>query len=323
MGHERKKKGPAGKYIFAGVVFVLLVAAAVALIMFVSKSGELRLTKSKVAATVNGEEITVDSLEEQYSRVPAAYQAYITRSMLLNQSINEAILLQEAAKQGISVTEADVEAEITTAMEKSGITEEQLDERLKQQNITKEYLTDLYSKQLTINALLEKAVFPKLKVSDAEIKQFYDSRVRAMHILVETEDEANDIIDQLKDSTEETLESDFSDIAKEKSTDPSAKTNGGDLGEFGKGQMVKEFEVAAFALDEGSFTAEPVKTQFGYHVILRLEKNETLSEQSAAIKDYLLTEKKSKAVPLYVEQLRSKAVIAVDYVEPEVSAKSD
>jgi parvulin-like peptidyl-prolyl isomerase len=182
-------------------------------------------------------------------------------------------------------------------------------------------------KQLTITKLLEKTIFTKIKITDADVEEFYNSRVRAAHILVDTEEEANSIIESLKKFSQAKIESEFSKLAKAKSKDPSAQENGGDLGEFGKGQMVAPFEQAAFALEEYSFTAEPVKTQFGYHVILRLPKNATLEEQSASINEFLLSQKKAAAVPLYVEQLRNKAVIEVLYkeepaaVEPELAVQ--
>ena len=84
--------------------------------------------------------------------------------------------------------------------------------------------------------------------------------VHARHILVKTEDEAKDVIKQLDAGK------DFAELAKEKSTDPN-KDDGGDLGYFTRGRMVKEFEDAAFSLEKGTYSKTPVKTDFGYHVI--------------------------------------------------------
>ena len=322
--HHHAKKKDFRKIIFGGIVFVVLVAIVVAIILLASKSGESRLSRQKAtAAVVNGEEITTAYLDEQYSRVPETYKPYITKSMLLNQTINEVLLLQEDKKQGAEVTKEDVKKEIENAMSTAGVTEEQLDERLKEQNITREFLEDLYTKQLTINKLLEKVVYSKISVSDSEVSEFYDSRIRAMHILVETEKEANSLIEQLKKVSLQDIESKFAELAKAKSKDPSAATNGGDLGEFGRGQMVPEFEQAAFALEDYAFTAEPVKTQFGYHVILRLPKEQTLAEQNDAISEFLLNQKKGTAVPLYLDQLRSKASVQVSYVEEQPAQLPD
>ncbi len=106
-------------------------------------------------------------------------------------------------------------------------------------------------------------------VSEEEVRARYDKEVaatpaenelKASHILVETEEEAVAIIAELDGGA------DFAELAKEKSTGPSGP-NGGDLGFFTKGRMVPEFEEAVFALDVGSYTKAPVKTQFGFHVI--------------------------------------------------------
>lgn len=310
--HAHKKKKPMGEYVFGIAVFVVLVAIVAGLIYLASKSGELRLTKqSAIAAKVNGEEISTAYIDEQYDRVPVEYRSVITKETLLNQTINEMILLQEAKERGIEVSEEDVSAEIEAAMVAAGVTEDQLDERLAEQNITREFLEDLYSKQLVINELLEEVVFTNIKVTQSEIEEFYDSRIRAMHVLVETEEDAEDIIERLKGYSLNRIEAGFRSIAEDESIDPSAAQNGGDLGEFSRGQMVPEFEKAAFALEEYAFTAEPVQTQFGYHVILKLPKEETIDDQYAAIQELLLTQKKAQAVPLYVEQLRSKADVEV------------
>ena len=88
------------------------------------------------------------------------------------------------------------------------------------------------------------------------------SKIKASHILVEKQGQALKIMEELKGGAK------FQDLAKKYSTCPSGK-RGGNLGEFGRGQMVKAFETAAFALNPGKVTPEPVKTQFGYHIIKR------------------------------------------------------
>lgn len=116
--------------------------------------------------------------------------------------------------------------------------------------------------------LVEKEVVGK--ITDAEIRARYDkeiaaqppvNEVHARHILVKTKEEADAIVKKL-DAGE-----DFQKLANENTKDPSGKTNGGDLGFFGPGQMVPEFEKAAMALEVGKYTKEPVQTQFGWHII--------------------------------------------------------
>jgi len=88
-------------------------------------------------------------------------------------------------------------------------------------------------------------------------------KVHCAHILVKTENEAKTILERLNKGEK------FANIAKEVSLCPSGK-NGGDLGTFGRGKMVKEFETAAFALSKGQ-TSGPIKTKYGYHIVKRLE----------------------------------------------------
>jgi len=91
------------------------------------------------------------------------------------------------------------------------------------------------------------------------------NEIKASHILVKTEGEALDILNQIKNGKN------FADLAKSRSTCPSGKS-GGDLGFFKKGQMVKEFENAAFSMEKGQVTQKPVKTKFGYHIIKVTDK---------------------------------------------------
>jgi peptidyl-prolyl cis-trans isomerase C len=108
------------------------------------------------------------------------------------------------------------------------------------------------------------------KITDEEVRAAYDKQiaatppvteVKARHILVKTKEEAEAIIKELDGGKK------FEDIAKEKSTDPGSGANGGDLGYFGPGQMVPEFEKAAFTLNVGEYTKTPVQSQFGFHII--------------------------------------------------------
>jgi peptidyl-prolyl cis-trans isomerase C len=126
--------------------------------------------------------------------------------------------------------------------------------------------------KLLMDALLREEA--KSAVTEAELRKVYDQAVKQMgkeeevharHILVQTEDEAKAVLAELKKG------GDFEKLAKEKSKDPSAAQNGGDLGYFTKDQMVPEFAETAFKLGKGQFS-DPVKTQFGWHVIRTEDK---------------------------------------------------
>ncbi|MEN0042059.1 MAG: peptidylprolyl isomerase [Pseudomonadota bacterium] len=139
-------------------------------------------------------------------------------------------------------------------------------------------------------------------VTDEQLKARYDQEianaprqkeVKARHILVKTEEEANAIIEELKGGA------DFVELAKTKSTGPSGP-QGGDLGFFGSGRMVPEFEKAAFALEPGKFTEAPVKTQFGFHVIKVDEVRDTplptFEQSKEQLRQLVLTEAYAEAI---------------------------
>ena len=124
-------------------------------------------------------------------------------------------------------------------------------------------------------------------ITDADVRARYDKEIAAMppvnevharHILVKTKEEAEAIIKQLNAGAS------FEELAKKESTDGSA-ADGGDLGYFGPGQMVPEFEKAAFALDVGTYTKEPVQTQFGWHVIKVEDKRQKQPPAFDKVKD--------------------------------------
>lgn len=119
-------------------------------------------------------------------------------------------------------------------------------------------------------AEVEKKAIKNIKVTDKEIKEYYDKnypQIHARHILVEDKDTALEIKEKLEKGE------DFAKLAKEHSTDPGSAQNGGDLGWFGPGKMVKEFSEAAFKLKMNEIS-EPVKTEHGYHIIQVLDKKE-------------------------------------------------
>lgn len=157
----------------------------------------------------------------------------------------------------------------------------------------------------------------KENISDKEIQKYYDTEVvgdiSAKHILIKVKGEtdteglsdeealkkAKDIIKKL-DKGE-----DFTKLAKENSDDTGSKTNGGDLGYFNKGQMVEEFEKAAFSLKVNEYTKTPVKTTYGYHIILKTGEKEkaSLEDSKATILEKLVAEKKTNDPTLSITAL--------------------
>jgi peptidyl-prolyl cis-trans isomerase C len=213
---------------------------------------------NKVLATVNGVKLTqgeVDQassdLDPQFSRLPDDQRRLAALAALVDIKV-----LAGAAKTEKLDESADFKQRI---------------EFLKDRALHNEYFQ---------TAIVD-------KISDADVRARYDkeiaampakNEVRARHILVKTEDEAKAIIKKLEGGAK------FEDLAKESSTDGSA-SQGGDLGYFGEGMMVPEFEKAAFALEVGGYTKEPVKSQFGYHIIKLEDKRQQQPPAFDEVKD--------------------------------------
>ena len=129
------------------------------------------------------------------------------------------------------------------------------------------------------------------------------NEIKARHILVKTKEEADAIIKQLDGSA------DFEKLANEHTTDPSGKTTGGDLGYFAQGQMVPEFETAAFALEVGAYTKQPVQSQFGWHIIKLEESRPAAAPAFEEVKDRVKAILERKRLQTYLEDLRKNAKI--------------
>lgn len=196
--------------------------------------------KDPVVATVNGTAIHRSDVEAAREQLPSQYQTFpleVVFPALVERLIDGKLLVAEGRKDGLA---GDPEVKQRMA-------------RLEDQVIQNVYLSRAVKERLT-DDMLKKRYGEYLKANPAE------PEVHARHILVKTEDEAKDVIKELKGGA------DFVELAKTKSTGPSAP-QGGDLGYIKRGDVVPEFAEAAFALKPGEFSQAPVKTQFGWHVI--------------------------------------------------------
>lgn len=162
----------------------------------------------------------------------------------------------------------------------------------------------------------------KASISEAVAKTFFDDRVKGMkpeeevkarHILVETEEEARDIAEKLNRG------GDFAELAKEFSKDPGSKGNGGLLGFFSRGQMVPQFEDAAFSLKAGE-VSEPVQSRFGWHLILVEEKREKPLPKFDEVKDTILYQMIYEKAQRVIQQLRAEAKI--EYLDEEIKKQA-
>jgi len=155
-------------------------------------------------------------------------------------------------------------------------------------------------------------------VNDADARRFYETQVgavkpqeevRARHILVESEEKARDLYEMIAHG------SDFAALAKQYSKDPGSKDQGGELGFFGRGQMVPQFEEAAFKLKPGE-VGEPFQTQFGWHLIRVDERRRQPAPAFEAVKDKVVAAMIHQKAQQIASDLRGKAEI--EYIDPEI-----
>ncbi len=208
-----------------------------------------------VLATVNGDEITSEEVNKvlmegtqgRFDSLPADKQNEL-RQRIIEGMIAQELVYDDAKRTGV-LDSKEYKQEL-----------EALVNRLKVQLAAKVW---------------EQEQFEAIKVDAKEVKAYFDAnpdefvdkeKIRARHILVKTEAEAQAVIRSMKGLSGEKLKNEFIAQAKSKSTGPSA-AKGGDLGYFPRGQMVPSFNDAAFAMKEGSMSSAPVQSQFGYHVI--------------------------------------------------------
>ncbi|MBW4841321.1 MAG: peptidylprolyl isomerase [Paenibacillaceae bacterium] len=279
---------------------VSLILAALLIVVLIKPP--FATNKAEAVATVNGVEITKDRLFDELA-ASGGEQA-------LTNLINQELVNQEATKKNITVTDADIDAEIESYKTQFG-SEDALNQALVQYGMT---LDDL-RKQVVMELKLTKLLEPQIKVTDEQIKETFESykdsfntpeQVRTSVILVATEQEAKDIVKQLNEGA------DFAELAKSKSLDPATKEQGGDTDFFARGEKEEAVETAAFKLAKGEIS-EPVKTTEGYQVIKVTDKKEahtaTLEEKKEEIRKGLVSQQVSSMSGTWLEDVRGKAKI--------------
>lgn len=239
--------------------------------------------QSEVVARVNGKPITRAELENLKKRFP--FQ--IPEKQLLDQLIRQELLQQEALKKEL-YKDPKVAAEIHNAV-RIALARAELERYLKQVHPTEEQI---------------RAEYERL------IKQIPSEEFKARHILVKTREEAEKIIKELEKGV------DFAELAKKYSIGPSGK-QGGDLGWFTPERMVPPFAEAVKKLKPGEFTREPVKTQFGWHVILLEDLRKKAPPPYEKVKPQIEQQLKQKMVQHYLDELYKKAKVELLLKEEE------
>jgi peptidyl-prolyl cis-trans isomerase C len=276
--------------------------------------------------------MTTSSPETKTGLRPGLASAAVTSCLAIALLVGPSLRAEEANPVLAKVNGSEIrQSDVSLAEEELGPSLAQMDPATKKDNVLA-FLIDMkvvakaaedkkvennedFKKRLTFtrNRLLMDSLLAsegKAATTNEAMKKVYDEaskqitgeqEVHARHILVETEDEAKAIEDELKKGA------DFAELAKKKSKDPGA-SDGGDLGFFTKEQMVPEFSAAAFALEPGKIS-DPVKSQFGWHVIKLEEKRNRKAPDFDQVKGQIETYVTRKAQAEYVAKLREAAKI--------------
>ncbi len=222
----------------------------------------------------------IDPEDEQYKSI---FESII--ESVKDELINQAIFEEYAKRNNIKPTDEEIKARVDKEIEniKSGFkSEEEYQNAVKQSRFkTEEALREELKKYVIPDILEAKAlqeVYSQIKITDEDALKYFNevTQVRARHILIKVDENADEKTVEEKKKLAESIRQrilngeDFAKLAKEYSEDEGTKDKGGDLGFFGKGQMVQEFENAAFSLKPGEIS-ELVKTKYGFHIIQVLE----------------------------------------------------
>ena len=285
-----------------------------------------------VVARVNG--VAVDAIELRRAKkvllrgqaVPPEQEAAVNKQAI-EQLVSAELLYQAAAKRDVKDLEKEVDARL--AQGKARFKDEQsFVKAIKDLEMDEKDFREYTRRELLIAHFVETEFVSKTVVTEAETRAFYDKNqdkfkqeeaVRASHILIGVDDKASaDDKKKAREKAEKLHEelaggADFAALAKANSTCPSSQ-QGGDLGFFGKGQMVPSFEKSAFALKPGEISPV-VETQFGYHIIKLTDKKAAAATEyadaKAKIEEFLKGQKINEAIQKYLADTRKTAKIEI------------
>jgi peptidyl-prolyl cis-trans isomerase C len=265
----------------------ILLASAVSLLILGACNSKTGNTPAAgdIAATVNGTPISKDTVDRIVGQRTAMGQpdSPETRKAIINQIATTMLVSQEAIKKNLDKT-PEVADQI----------------KLTEQSILANAFVQDYTKNNPVSDDMLKAEYDKVKA------QMSGTEYKARHILVDKEALARDIIAKLKKNPKQ-----FDSLAKQYSKDPGSKANGGELGWFDPRGMVPEFGAAVAKLQKGKFTLEPVKTQFGYHVILLEDTRTKEAPTFEQVKPQLAKQVQEQNLKKLIDDMMAKAKIEI------------
>lgn len=276
------------------------------------------------AATVGGEEIPISTLESRFETISdnpqfaqqlegdegGGLRAQI-QAQILTELIDAELVEQGAAELGVEIDEEDIAEQRAELAEQVG-GEEALEQAIEQQGLADEDVEALL-RELTYRDAVTTHLVGEEEITDADVEAHFEEhreeyeRAEARHILVETEEEAEEVLERLEDGE------DFAELAEEVSTDEGSAAQGGDLGEFGRGQMVPAFEQAVFEEAEVGEVYGPVESDFGFHVVEVTERETPeLAEVEDEIREELASGEEVEVFDEWLVQRREQTEITVN-----------
>ena len=314
--------------------WALVTAISLAWIAFPALAVEKRASEGKVAI-VNGSRITQEDFDREMSRVLRRLasmgkpfddsQLPALKKEVLEGLINSELLYQESQRKGTKVEEVAINEQLNT-LKKRFSGEDVFKAMLIKMNLSEAEARSQIKRGLAIEQFIAKHFVEKVAVSGKEARAYYDShpdsfkqpeQVQASHILIKIDPQASapqraEPRKQIEEIQQKLQKGeDFATLAKAFSQGPSS-AKGGDLGYFRRGQMVKPFEEAAFALGPGQ-VSDLVETRFGYHLIKVIDKRPEMTIPYEDIKEkieqYLKDKNAREQLNVYVEKLKQDAKV--------------
>jgi peptidyl-prolyl cis-trans isomerase SurA len=300
-----------------------------------------------IAAIVNKKEIRLAEVEKifqnkakQSNQTPSPEEAQTLRLDILRQLINEEILMQQAAKDSLEATEAEIKTKFTDV--KKNFTEERFQQFLKEQGLTVDDIREELKKSSTIEKLYNKEMTSKISVSDAEISDFFNKNKQnynlpetwhVCHILITPKSDQAQVEGNTKGFDAKTMQEaqdrvlrvlkrvlggeDFRVVARDHSDDSRFAPSGGDLGFLSAQQMEQQlglaFRQAVQSLKPGEIFAQPIVTQYGFHIVKVLEKTSAgqrdLSDAGvqANVRQIIFGRRENLLKTAYLDKIRNEA----------------
>ena len=273
-----------------------------------------------IVAEVNGQQITQEEFDKDFQVFRDIYERQLGEGALeqegidgrtmgenlkvsiLDKLIMEIVIQQDSISKGINLTEEEIEEYIEDYKESVG-GEEGYQQFLQSNRLTEEYFRENMRKDLMVERH-KSDIQEGVAVTADDVREYFDSNgemlveINASHILLGNQEDAQRVLQMLESGES------FSDLAMMESLDSVSAVNGGNLGYFGRGQMISEFEDAAFALQEGEIS-EIIRTEVGFHIIQVLNRRDSFDE----LEDKIITMIKEEAYFDYIQSLMDKATI--------------